>query len=97
MHQLLEQPGAKQALTRLKPGTELAFDLPVDGSLRAFRYDRDDTHRVELRFDGDKIIEKRHRAPDAKPAPSCISGKVGKSLFRSARKLGLSRQRRSTR
>ena len=36
LHKVLEQPGAKAALTRLKPGTELAFDLPVNGELRTF-------------------------------------------------------------
>jgi murein DD-endopeptidase MepM/ murein hydrolase activator NlpD len=89
MHQLLEQPGAKQALTRMKPGTELAFDLPVDGGLRAFRYDRDETHRVEYRFDGDKIVEKVIERP-TESRTVVISGTVGKSLFHSARKLGLS-------
>ena len=89
MHKLLEQPGAKQALTRMKPGTELAFDLPVDGNLRAFRYDRDETHRVELRFEGDKIVERVIERP-TQSRTVVISGTVGKSLFHSARKLGLS-------
>jgi murein DD-endopeptidase MepM/ murein hydrolase activator NlpD len=89
MHDVLEQPGAKQALTRLKPGTELAFDLPVDGGLRAFRYDRDETHRVELRFEGDKIVEHVIERP-TQSRTVVISGTVGKSLFHSARKLGLS-------
>jgi murein DD-endopeptidase MepM/ murein hydrolase activator NlpD len=89
MHQLLDQPGAKQALTRMKPGTELAFDLPVGGNLRAFRYDRDETHRVEYRIDGDKIAEKVIERP-VESRIVVISGTVGKSLFHSARKLGLS-------
>ena len=29
------------ALTRLRPGTEIAFDLPVNGQLRTIRFDRD--------------------------------------------------------
>lgn len=89
MHALLEQPGAKQALTRMKPGTELAFDLPVNGGLRAFRYDRDETHRIEYRIDGDKIVEKVIERP-TESRTVVISGNVGKSLFHSARKLGLS-------
>ena len=89
MHAVLEQPGAKQALTRMKPGTELAFDLPVNGGLRAFRYDRDETHRVELRFEGDKVVEKVIERP-TQSRTVVISGTVGKSLFHSARKLGLS-------
>jgi murein DD-endopeptidase MepM/ murein hydrolase activator NlpD len=89
MHQLLAQPGAKDALARLKPGTELAFDLPVTGGLRAFRYDRDDTHRVEITFDGDKASQKVIERP-TESRVVVISGKVGKSLYHSARKLGLS-------
>ncbi|NUS61744.1 MAG: peptidoglycan DD-metalloendopeptidase family protein [Lysobacter sp.] len=89
MHQLLEQPGAKQALTRMKPGTELAFDMPVGAGLRAFRYDRDETHRVEYRFDGEKISENVIVRP-TEARTVVISGTVGKSLFHSARKLGLS-------
>lgn len=89
MQRLLAQPGAKEALTRLKPGAELAFDLPVDGGLRAFRYDRDETHRVEVTFDGDKLSQKVIERP-TESRVVVISGKVGKSLFHSARKLGLS-------
>lgn len=89
MHKLLEQPGARSALTRLKPGTELAFDLPVNGGLRAFRYDRDDEHRVEYTLAGDKVSEKVIVRP-TETRTVVISGKVGRSLFHSARKLGLS-------
>ena len=89
MHRILAQPGAKQALTRLKPGTELAFDLPVNGELRTFRFDRDDTHRVELAIDGETIHEKVIERP-TESRTVVISGKVGKSLFHSGRKLGLS-------
>jgi murein DD-endopeptidase MepM/ murein hydrolase activator NlpD len=73
----------------MKPGTELAFDLPVGGGLRAFRYDRDDTHRVELKFEGDKIVETVIERP-TESRTVVISGTVGKSLYHSARKLGLS-------
>ena len=89
LHKVLEQPGAKAALTRLKPGTELAFDLPVNGELRTFRYDRDDSHRVELSFNGDTITEKVIVRP-VETKTVVLSGEVGSSLFRSARKLGLS-------
>jgi murein DD-endopeptidase MepM/ murein hydrolase activator NlpD len=89
MHAILEQPGAKEILTRLKPGAELAFDLPVDGGLRGFRYDRDDTHRVEYTFVGDEIREKIIERP-VETRTVVVSGKVGRSLFHSARKLGLS-------
>jgi murein DD-endopeptidase MepM/ murein hydrolase activator NlpD len=94
MHRILAQPGAKQALTRLRPGTELAFDLPVHapdmpGVLRTFRYDRDDSHRIELAIAGDTIRETVIVRP-IETRTTVISGEVGKSLFHSARKLGLS-------
>ncbi len=89
MHRLLAQPDAKQALSRLKPGTVIGFDLPVDGKLRTLRFDRDPTHRVELSLVGDsvqaRVIE---RATETRTV--VISGEVGRSLYRSARKLGLS-------
>lgn len=94
LHRLLEQPGAKAALTRLKPGAEVAFDMPLDsrghaGTLRGFRYDRGDTERVELALVGDTIVETVIQRP-VEVRSTVISGKVGRSLFHSARKLGLS-------
>ncbi len=89
LQRLLDHPGVKQSLTQLKPGTELAFDLPVDGKLRSFRYDRDDTHRVELSLAGDTVREKVIERP-TETRTVVISGEVGKSLFHSARKLGMS-------
>ncbi|MFC5570973.1 peptidoglycan DD-metalloendopeptidase family protein [Lysobacter yangpyeongensis] len=94
LHEVLQQPGAREALTRLRPGSELAFDLPVGqdgkgGQLRGLRFDRDETHRVELSFDGDRIRQKVIERP-TETRTVVISGKVGRSLFHSARKLGLS-------
>jgi len=88
MRQILEQPGAKEALMRMKPGTELGFDMPVNGALRTFRYDKDDSHRIELSLTGDKITQKVIARP-TETRTVVLSGKVGKSLFRSARKVGL--------
>ncbi len=95
MHRLLEQPGARQALTRLKPGTELGFEFaPVgangrQGALRTLRYDRGETQRIELALAGDKVVERVIERP-VEIRTAVISGEVGKSLFHSARKLGLS-------
>ena len=94
MHRLLDAPGAKSALTRLKPGTEIGFDLPLladgrSGPLRALRYDRGDTERVELALVGDAVVEKVVERP-VEIRSTVISGEVGRSLFHSARRLGLS-------
>ena len=88
LHRILENSDAKKALTRLKPGTEIAFDLPVTGSLRTLRYDRDPSHRVELVVGTDKITE-RVIARETTTRTVVLSGKVGRSLNRSARKAGL--------
>ncbi len=95
MHALLEQSGARQALTRLRPGAQLgfAFGAPTaDGRpapLKALRYDRGETERVELVLDGDKVTETVVERP-LEVRTTVVSGKVGRSLFHSARKLGLS-------
>jgi len=87
MHRILEQPGAKPALTRLGTGAELAFDM-VDGSLRRFRYDRDPAHRVELSLKGDTITEQVIERP-TELRSIVSSGEIQSSLYVAARKAGL--------
>lgn len=94
LQRVLDQPGVRESLTRLRPGDELAFDLTpgneqTPATLHAFRYDRDDVHRIELHVDGDGIRERVIERP-LEIRTAVISGKVGRSLFHSARKLGLS-------
>lgn len=89
MHRLLEHPGAKESLTRLRPGAELAFDLPVDAGLRAIRFDRDDSHRVELTLQGHTITEKLIERP-TQTRPTVATGEITSSLYVAARKAGLS-------
>ncbi|QOY62895.1 peptidoglycan DD-metalloendopeptidase family protein [Lysobacter sp. H21R4] len=87
MHSILEQPGAKPALTRLGTGAELAFDM-VDGSLRRFRYDRDPAHRVELSLKGDTIEQLVIERP-TELRSIVSSGEIESSLYVAARKAGL--------
>ncbi|KGM56175.1 membrane protein [Lysobacter arseniciresistens ZS79] len=89
MYRILEQPGVREVLTRLRPGTELAFDLPLDGPLRAFRFDRDDTHRVELTIKPDAIVENVIERP-SETRTVVASGEISSSLYAAARKAGLS-------
>ena len=95
MHALLEQPGARQALTRLRPGAQIGFSFDPPGadgergSLRALRYDRGEAERVELALVGDEVVETVVERP-IEIRTSVVSGEVGRSLFHSARKLGLS-------
>ena len=95
MHALLEQPGAREALTRLRPGSQLgfAFGAPTadnaTGAFSALRYDRGESERVVLAFDGESVVETVIERP-IEIRTTVISGKVGRSLFHSARKQGLS-------
>ena len=89
MHRVLDHPGTREALTRLWPGTEIAFDLPVNGQLRALRFDRDANHRVELSMQGEQIREKvLERATTRRTVVA--SGEIRSSLYASATKAGLS-------
>ena len=89
MYRILEHPGARDALSRLRPGTELAFDIPATGGLRAFRFDRDDTHRVELAITGDAISETVIERP-SQTRTVVTTGEISSSLYAAARKAGLS-------
>ncbi len=89
MHRLLDHPGTREALTRLRPGAEIAFDLPVNGQLRTIRFDRDPSHRVELTLQGDQVREKvLERATTTRTVVA--SGEIRSSLYASALKAGLS-------
>jgi len=88
MHKLIEKPEIRRELVRLRPGDVLAFDIAHDGALRALRYDRDITHRVQLSLVGDEVHEQVIERPTT-TRTIVVSGEVGRSLFWSARKLGL--------
>ena len=95
MQTLLGHPGAREALTRLRPGAQLgfAFEAPTAddarGAFSALRYDRGESERVELALEGDQVVETVIERP-IEVRTAVVSGKVGRSLFHSARKLGLS-------
>ena len=95
MHRLLEHPGAREALTRLRPGAQLGFAFGPAGAdgrrgdLQMLRYDRGETQRVKLALEGDQVVETVVERP-IEVRTAVVSGKVGRSLFHSARKLGLS-------
>ena len=88
MHRLLDAAKDRSALTRLRPGAVLGFDIAGEGQLRALRYERDDIHQVELSLVGDEVRERVIERP-VTTRTVVVSGEVGKSLFWSARKQGL--------
>jgi len=89
LKRVLDHPGVKAEIGQLTPKTELAVDLPVNGKLRGLRYLRSDGQRVQLDLSGGKVKETVLKR-DVDVRTVVLSGKVGRSLFRSARQLGLS-------
>ena len=88
---VMQHPKIKPTLRKLRPGTELSFNLPADGSVRAMRLEAGPgvgDMPIELEFDGDTLRE--HAVPvEVTTRTVVLTGEVGKSLFDSARKLGL--------
>ena len=89
MYRILEQPGAREVLTRLIPGAQLAFDLPTGGALRTFRYDRDDLHRVEVSIAGDNVTQRVIERP-VETRTLAATGEIESSLYAAASRAGLS-------
>lgn len=92
LHDVMQHPKIEPMLRRMRPGTELTFNLPADGSVRAMRIDMGkygvDGEPVELEFDGNALRE-REVAHEITTRTVVLSGKVGTSLFQSARNIGL--------
>jgi len=89
LRMILEHPGAREPLAKLHPGVKLGFQLSEDGALVGFRFDRSDHEQVLLTL-GDEGRIDEHITPYALETRTVlISGSVGRSLFHSARKLGL--------
>ena len=88
MHRVLENEHAKAAFSRLRPGTEIAFDIPATGQLRGMRFNRDAGSRVELQLDGDKITETL-TARETSTRTAVATGEIRHSLYASASRAGL--------
>jgi len=88
LHQILAHPGVRETLAKVHPGVKLGFQMSEEGTLSAFRFDRSDSEQVTLALDqgglAEQVIE---RALETRTV--LVSGSVGRSLFHSARKLGL--------
>ncbi|MDQ3057867.1 MAG: peptidoglycan DD-metalloendopeptidase family protein [Pseudomonadota bacterium] len=87
LDRVMQHPRIKPVLRKLRPGSELGFNLPADGSVRAMRITVDD-EPMELEFTGQALRE-RVIPHEVTTRTVVLSGHVGKSLFKSARALGL--------
>jgi len=89
MHRILDQSSIRTALTRLRDGQELAFELDAAGRLRTLRFDRDATSRVDLKVDGDKITEAVRTRPIERRV-ELAAGAITSSLYADGARVGLS-------
>ena len=87
LERVMQHPRIKPALRRLRPGTELAFNLPADGTVRAMTITIDD-EPLQLEFTADALRETA-LPQEVSTRTVVLSGNVGESLVRSARRLGL--------
>lgn len=88
MHQVLEVPSAR-ALSRLRAGAEIGFDLGSDGELRGLRFERDEASRIELSLAGGKVKETVIERPIERRT-MVASGEITSSLYAAGAKAGLS-------
>jgi len=89
MHEVLALPSAGKALSRLRAGAELAFDLGGDGQLRGLRFERDEAARVEIVRGSDGFDEQVIERPLERRV-MIASGEIDSSLYAAGEKAGLS-------
>jgi murein DD-endopeptidase MepM/ murein hydrolase activator NlpD len=89
MHRLLNHPGAREPLTRIRPGTQFHFQLGAPGELRAVRFDRDEASRVTLTLEGEAVREEIAQR-DIQRRIQIAGGEIEGSLFGAGTKAGLS-------
>ena len=89
MHRLLGETSARNALTHLREGQELAFELDGSGQLKTLRFDRDDKSRVDLKVAGDSITEDVQQR-QVERRVEIAAGTITSSLYADGARAGLS-------
>ena len=89
MHRLLGETSARNALTHLREGQELAFELDGSGQLKTLRFDRDDKSRVDLKVAGDSITEDV-QLRQVERRVEIAAGTITSSLYADGARAGLS-------
>ncbi len=89
LHRILEHPGAKTRLSRIRPGDEFAFAIAADGALSALRFDREESERVVLQIDAENIRE-RVEGRAIQRRVQVASGEIRDSLFNAGERAGMS-------
>ena len=79
----------RKALTQLREGQELAFELDGAGQLKTLRFDRDANSRVDLKVAGDSIVENVQLRPIERRV-EIAAGTITRSLYADGARAGLS-------
>ena len=88
MHRMLEATSAKNALTHLREGQELAFELDAAGQLKTLRFDRDDKSRIDLKVAGDQVSE-HMQTRQVERRVEIAAGTINNSLYADGARAGL--------
>lgn len=89
MHRMLEVPEANQMASRLRVGSELAFEISPDGELKGLRFDQDESKRVQLAVT-ERGIERQVIERPIERRVVIAGGTIRSSLFADGAKAGLS-------
>ncbi|MBN8428534.1 MAG: M23 family metallopeptidase [Xanthomonadales bacterium] len=89
LHQLLDLPGAREPLTRVRPGAEFGFARNAAGEFVAFRFERDETALVQIDIDGESLRQ-RVEPRDLQRRVVMTSGVIRSSLSQAASDAGMS-------
>ena len=89
MHRVLEVPEANQMASRLRVGSELAFEIGADGELKGLRFDQDESKRIALAVT-DRGIEREVIERPVERRVVIAGGTIRSSLFADGAKAGLS-------
>ena len=88
LHRLLEHPGTREALTRIHPGDQFAFQIAAPGTLRALQFDRDESTRVVLTLERDRVTQ-REIQRDLQRRVQVAAGTIESSLFAAGAEAGM--------
>jgi murein DD-endopeptidase MepM/ murein hydrolase activator NlpD len=88
LHDLLAATSAPNALTHLREGQELSFELDAKGNLKTLRFDKDPGTRIDLALEGGKITENVKLRPLEKRV-EIASGIITSSLYADGARAGL--------
>jgi murein DD-endopeptidase MepM/ murein hydrolase activator NlpD len=88
MHQLLDATSAPGALTRLREGQELSFEMDAQGGLKTLRFDKDSGTRIDLAIDGGKVAETIRLRPLERRV-EIAAGTITSSLYADGARAGL--------